>query len=478
MKLKKKTVYPSIILISIIAFFALGEKSLGLLIFLNILLAGIFLYDSLKKSILSIDILFVLNYLMYVLYIPIRLLDKSYNGEMFYDLSSDRLLASQVVLVCGIIALMAFISGKYLYYEHICNRKVNIKVKNSYLLKIKDKIRMFISKYSRIININTFSYFLILAGFSLFMIGIFKQGGLSYIFSKYIWNSDNIQEIGIMTTGVLVANSGIALAFYTFIQQKDFNLKMLLKWPISYIFIFLSAIKLIQGGRIQILMAALTLIAIYSVQYKNISLKTAFIIGIIGIVSLGYIGYYRDYKTLIPSDFGTMMKYILGGSASLEYFLNSYTIFTTMNVINVANISYLWGGTILDGLTFLIPRFVLPNKDTLLLTNNKIAELNSIEVISPVGGLNLAAQNLLNGNVIYTILFMLLIAIMIYWLTEYKNRRKTGTLLYCLVLPYIVISSVRNPIFYSIKEVIQFAIIPYLIYMFLSKGDQYEKNSI
>lgn len=476
--LQKQKVYPAILLISIIAFYTLREKSLGLLVFLNILLAGIFLYDSLKKNIFSIDILFILNYLIYVLYIPVRLLDKNYNGEAYYELSGDRLLASQIVLVCGIISLTAFILGKYLYYKYLCKLEVNIKINNSHLKKINDRIKNYINKYSRFININTFSYFFILTGFSLFMIGIIKQGGLSYIFSRYIWNSDNIQEIGIMTTGVLVVNCGVALAFYTFIQQENFNLKMLLKWPVSYIFILISSIKLIQGGRIQILMGVLTLIAIYSIQYRNISFKTAVIICLVGVISLGYIGYFRDYKTLIPSDFSTMMKYILGGSASLEYFLNSYTIFTTMHVINIAKVSYLWGGTILDGLIFLIPRFIFPNKDLLLLTNNKLEELSNIQVISPVGGLNLAAQNLLNGNVIYTILFMILIAVMIYWLTEYKNRSKTGNLIYCLVLPYIVISSVRNPIFYSIKEIVQFAILPYLIYVFLSKGGHNEKNSI
>lgn len=474
MELKEKRIYFAIFFASIVSYFSLGEKSLSILILLNIILASLYLRNKVKENIFSIETLFIINYLMYVLYTPIRLLDPNYNGEMFYELSGDRLLASKIVLICGIIALISFIVGKYLFYKYLDER--NHINKSNKIEQIEKRIFEFVRRNKKYINVNYFLYFLIFVGLSLFSLGIIKQGGISYIFSKYIWNSDKMAEIGYMTTGIQIAYSGIIIAFYKFIKEEELSINKLLKWPISYIFLFITIIKFIQGGRIQVLMALITLISIYSMEYKKISLKNAIIVAGVGIVILGYIGYFRDYKTLIPDDFGIMMKYILGGSASLEYFLNSYTIFTTMHVISSANISYLWGGTLLDGIIFMVPRFILPNKDELVLTNQKLAELNNIEVISPVGGLNLAAQNLLNGNVIFTILFMILISILILYLTKYKDKSKYGKLLYCMVMPYIVISAVRNPIFYSIKEVVTFAIVPYFIYMILDKGEQYEEK--
>lgn len=343
------------------------------------------------------------------------------------------------------------------------------------------KIKKFLSQRSinKLVNVNNFCKLFIAVGVGIFIYGIYKLGGISYLFSKYQWDSKESAGIGMMTTGLQIAFTGFSMSFYEFTNKNNLKLSDFLKWPTLYVFILVSAIKFIQGGRIQVLMGVMALLAIYHYKVKKIPFKKALVFCAIGYMLLGYIGYFRDYKTLVPKDFNTMLIYILGGSGGLEYFLNSYTIYTTMHVINSVNISYLWGASLLDGIIFLVPRFILPNKEALLFITKKLDELNKTTVISPVGGLNLAAQNLINGNVIFTIIFMIFLGVIVYKIERFRYKLDKDTiLLYCLALPYIVISLVRNPIFYTIKELLQFAIIPYIIFTILKLGGVYEENSI
>lgn len=457
------------LIISIVSFLLFGEKSLTFLILINLIILILFLIKNIRNDFFNLSNLFLINYLAYVLYIPIKLINYNYKGEIGYYLSGDRFLASKIVLICGIVASVSYILGKYIFnllkYDEF---KGNNKILKTVILMKK--------KFEFILNVNIFTYFLIISGFILFIIGIYKQGGIQYLFSKYVWDSENLKEVGIMTTGVQIAFTGITISFYNFVSQKDFSFIKILKWPVLYITIFISIIKFIQGGRIQILMGLITLILIYNYKYKKIKLKYILLFILLGVLLLGYVGYYRDYKILIPNNISTLLPYLFGGSAGMEYILNSYTNFTSMNLINGGHMSYLFGTTLLDGIIFLIPRFILPNKDNLLFTNRKLNELNNIEVISPVGGLNLAAQNLINGYIIYTIVFMIVLGFIFSWLNKYRNS-KYGMLLYCMVIPYLVISLVRNPIFYTIKEVVQFCILPYLIFVFLKLGDYDEKAS-
>ena len=475
---KKALIYVVIVLISIMLFVLLKKNSLLPLIICNLVIVGMFLKGKVIKDVFSIGNIFLLNYLAYVLYTPFKLLNKNYRGELAYALSGDRQLAAQIVLICGIIATISFISGSYLF-----NRLIKIKEKQlCYKIKKENKVVLFIKKifckYKRIINVHMFTYFLIIFGIGLFILGVIKQGGISYLFSKYVWNSENVSEVGMITTGMQIAFSGIFISFYILLKKEDFKIIDILKWPGGYVFIFIALVKFIQGGRIQVMMGAITLILMYHYLYKKISFKYIVLFFALGIFILGYIGYFRDYKTFIPKDPKTMLMYILGGSGKMEYFLNSYTNFTTMSVINDGHMHYLFGATLIDGIIFLIPRAFIPNKESILFTNRKLNELSYIEVISPVGGLNLAAQNLLNGYVLYTIIFMMLLGGALCLLNVYKEKSEHGNLLYCMAMPYIIISLIRNPIFYTIKELIQFAIIPYLIYLILTLGEKYEKSSI
>lgn len=460
------------LIISIVSFLLFGEKSLTFLILINLIILILFLIKNIRNDFFNLSNLFLINYLAYVLYIPIKLINYNYKGEIGYYLSGDRFLASKIVLICGIVASVSYILGKYIFnllkYDEFKGNNINNKILKTVILMKK--------KFEFILNVNMFAYFLIISGFILFIIGIYKQGGIQYLFSKYVWDSENLKEVGIMTTGVQIAFTGITISFYNFVSEKDFSFIKILKWPVLYITIFISIIKFIQGGRIQILMGLITLILIYNYKYKKIKLKYILLFILLGVLLLGYVGYYRDYKILIPNNISTLLPYLFGGSAGMEYILNSYTNFTSMNLINGGHMSYLFGTTLLDGIIFLIPRFILPNKDNLLFTNRKLNELNNIEVISPVGGLNLAAQNLINGYIIYTIVFMIVLGFIFSWLNKYRNS-KYGMLLYCMVIPYLVISLVRNPIFYTIKEVVQFCILPYLIFVFLKLGDYDEKAS-
>lgn len=450
------------------------QNSLTVLIIWYMFMLCKFIIKDMKKDLFSVSSLFLIHYSMYLLYIPIRQLNKNYFVDWYY-LAMDREIGSKVMLICGIIAISAFILIRDININ--LNRCTLFLDKNSMCTKIKNRIFNILLKPNKILNPKTFSNFIIFIGTVFFLIGIWKMGGGKYLISKYEWNSDRLKEIGIMTTGIQIAFTGISLSFYTLLKEKKFSVMTVIKWPISYIFIFLAGVKFIQGGRIQVLMICITLVAIYNYESKKISFKKALLIVLLGVILLGYIGYYRDYKTLVPNNLKTMLTYMLGGSAGMEYFLNSYTNFTSMYVISEANISYIWGGSILDGLIFLIPRFILPNKEEVLFITRKMNEMNNIEIISPVGGLNLAAQNLINGNVIFTVIFMMILSVVFICISKYRDNSKDGVLLYCMLLPYLIVSLIRNPMHYAIKEIIQFCVIPYIIFVVLKVGDCYKDKS-
>lgn len=472
MKKSKIYIYMLILIVSIGIYLMFKDKALIPLIILNGIIIIIFSFSRILKEVFSIEVLFLINYTVYILHIPIKLINENFKVD-FYIHAMNRSLAVENLLICGIIASVSFIIG-----NSIMKEKNNIFDKNMLKNKIAHFMK-FIKKYKwfKYVNNYNFSNFIMIIGTILFLIGIHKQGGISYLFSKYIWNSDDSVPIGIMTTGIQVAFMGSVLSFYLFLEKGVKSIWSILKWKGLYIVIFLSLIKLIQGGRIQVLMGFLSLLSIFHFKFRKFKLKEIIVMLVLGYVSLGYIGYFRDYKTLIPNDAAVMIDYMLGGSGGLEYFLNSYTNFTTMHVIDTHNISYMWGTALLDGIIFLIPRKFLPNKEQFLFTTKKLDELNKFETISPVGGLNLAAQNLLNGYILYTIIFMFILGILAYILTEIKNKKKDGVLLYCLLLPFAVISLIRNPIFYTIKEMLQFAIFPYIIFKILRLGASNEKNS-
>lgn len=465
-----------VVVILSIMYFLLGDKSLPILIIGYISVVLIFIIRDMSKDLFSLTSLFLLHYSVYLIYIPIRQLDKNYFVDWYY-LAMDRSLGAEIMLICGIVAVISFIFGVKIDVNKIL---FDIFRKNKILyIRIKKILLENISKFNKVLNVKIFANSIIFFGVLLFLYGIWKMGGISYLLSIYEWNSSDAIEIGVMTTGIQIAYTGIIISFYSYVRGNKVNFINIIKWPISYVFILLSGIKFIQGGRIQVLMACISIVLIYHYQYKKIKFKNLIGLGILGVMVLGYIGYYRDYKSIIPSDFNTMIKYILGGSGGLEYFLNSYTNFTTMHVINTSNVNYLWGSSILDGIIFMIPRFIFPAKDEILFINRKINELNSIEVISPVGGLNLAAQNLINGNIIFTIVFMFIIGILFAFINKYRDKSKYGVLLYGLIVPYFIVSFIRNPIYFTIKEIIQFCILPYIIFLILKAGEHHkEKISI
>jgi len=472
-----KIIYLMIVIISVILFLIFKKNSLIPLIILNLAASGLFVFRTVRKDLFSMGILLLLNYCVYVLYIPIKQINKSYSVKG-YALATYRLLGTRILLVCGVIAIVSFIFGYYAFSNLRVNKtwRPGLERAISAIIALVNKIKN--SKMGFLFTGKNFSDVLMASGTILLLYGVYKQGGLSYLLSKYVWNSADLESVGIMTTGVQVAYVGVAISLYLFCDRKIHRLRDFLKWDGLYFGIVLTMVKLIQGGRIQILMGFLTLLSIYHYKYRRFRIREVSAAGAIGYVLFGYIGYFRDYKTLIPNNFGTMVNYMLGGSGGLEYFLNSYTNFTMMQIISTHKISYLWGASLLDGILFLIPRFLLPNKEQLLFVTKKLDELNKIKVVSPVGGLNLASQNLMNGYVVYTIIFMFLLGGFTIYMAKKRDSIKDGVLLYSLVLPFLVVSLVRNPIFYTIKELIQFAVIPFIIFRLLQHGGQNVKDNI
>lgn len=471
---KNYKVYIMCSIISVILYFQFQNQSLMPLIVMNVIIIVIFSLNYIKEDVFNIAVLFLINYSIYIMYIPFKFLTNNIT-EQYYELSRDNALAVQILLICGILSIVPFCIGFNLGKAKVRNVKIIkglTKIKNCIKKILKHKIFYFL--FEEKIIYNSF----IFLGFVLFGMGIYKQGGLYFLLSKYQWDSNKTAEIGIMTTGVQILLVGISMSLYNYLLQvKNENKRLnLFKWKGLYVFILAASIKFLQGGRIQILMGIITLVALYHYNYKKIKAKFVFIMASMGYVILGYVGYFRDYKTLIPSDFKTMGTYMLGGSGGLEYFLNSYTIYTTMYVIKAVKVTYLWGLSLIDGIVFMIPRFIFENKEDFMFINKKISELNSVQIISPVGGLNLAAQNLMNGNIIYSILFMFILGYIFSILYRYKDSSKDGVLLYCLTIPILVVSLVRNPIFYTIKELVQFAIIPYLLIILSRMRGKHEKN--
>lgn len=452
-------IYFLILIVSIILDFSLKGLALIPLIVLNIVFTVFFIARSIKQDAFNIALLFILNYMAYVLYIPIKVMDKDFLAKAF-PILADRYLSVNVLLISGIVAVFGFAVGYNIYNKEFTGKDGGgIKRKIEKLLNLTPLNNKLIEK---LFNVNYFSNMIILLGLLIFAYAVYRQGGIGYILSKYQWNSDNDLDVGFMTTGVQIILVGVSIAFYSFLDKE--KSKSVLKCYQIYIFVLIALIKLAQGGRIQILMGAITLIMLYHYKRKKISLKLLILAIVGGYMLLGFIGYFRDYKSFDLKNYRQMLTYIIGGSGGLEYYLNSYTIFSTMYVITTKGISYIYGASLLDGIIFLVPRVILPGKEGHLFLMNKIQEMSKVENISPLGGLNLAAQNLINGYVIFTILFMFVLGLLLKYLSIKKSRGTDIVLLYSLIAPFIIVSMVRNPIYYSIKEIIQFAIIPYFAY--------------
>jgi oligosaccharide repeat unit polymerase len=393
---------------------------------------------------------------MYIINIPLgMMLDNiSEDSKLYFPLITDFKISTKILFYSGIIASVSFILGSLI--------NGNYKKEHNKISLSKNSISNDIKK------IRAFSYILISAGTLLFFYGIYKQGGLSYIFSKYVWNDDNSYEVGLMTTGIQLAFCGLSISFYNFLMENKNKLNIL-KWKEGYVLILLVVIKLLQGGRIQVMMGLLTIVLIYHYSYKKFSTIKIVLVLIVSFFAMGFFGYFRDYKTIDLNNLDMMYKYIFGQSGNLEYFLNSYTIYTTTYLIGVTSVKYLFGSTYLDVIFYLIPRVIFDRKDEFVTIFKFTNDYSSIINLSPVGGFNLASQNLINGNIISIIISMFFLGLLFSKVDNYKRNSKLGILLYSLITPILTISFIRNPMVFAEKELIQFALIPFLVVWVINK---------
>lgn len=404
-----------------------------------------------SDSVFDLGMLFILIYSLYVLSIPQRILFGDINTDPLFFLANDEFLVYKFIYICGICATIPFMIGYDLFYNKVYNK---IKGKKIY---IKTKIEI---------------VFIILSiiGAILFVIGIYKSGGIKFLLSPYIWSSDNTIDKGIMIGGFYIFLCFTLIEFYCYLSNiKNDNKKFnIFKWKMLYITLPILLIKLMQGGRLPVIMLLLGILCIYSNVYKKISTTKFITFGIILIIVMGSAGFFRNYKALSIGDYNELKRYMFGGSANSEFYYDEYSSIAVLYLISNVGVEYLYGFTILDGIVYLIPRIIYNNKDSLMMTSSWITKYNNYVNISPLGGLNLAAQNLINGYIVFTIIFMFFIGIIFKRINEYKFN-SNGLLFYCLFLSIFLFSFIRDPMSLSIKYLISYVIIPYIIFKVIYK---------
>lgn len=414
-----------------------------------------FVYFKAKVDILDIGLAFIVIYSIYLMGIPLKVaLGFSETNPMFY-LTNVNILVYKMVFYSGVCAIVPFIFG----YELPISKKA--------ILGEKHEKNTEASKFI----IRFFSNALIIFGAALFFYGIYKMGGIDYLIHMYIWNADNKLGLGLLTTGYQYFSVGILIEFYIFlnsIKEKQQKLNIF-KWKYLYIMLFVVIVKFYQGNRLPVLMFMMSMFILYNYVYKKMKTRTILLFLLLGVVLLGYVGLFRTSKRLIPGSFSEILNFVFVKSMNYETYFNSYTVLTTLYISTVFKSRYLYGLTFLDGIIYFIPRFIFGGKEDLLFTTKWIKDYNSITSVSPIGGLNLGAQNIMNGSVIFTIIIMFLLGIGLRYLNEIKSKSKYGILLYVMSFPIVTISLVRNPNFLVFKEFVTFALIPYLVIVLAQK---------
>lgn len=443
-------------ILSAIHYIYIGH-TVAVMISIYLLIILPYIYINVKKDVLGIGVVFILSYSLYILNIPLRMVFNIYDNSGHFLLANDAALVYKITFVGGICAVVPFIIAYTLFYKP---KDINSKL----IGELKENTAIFL-----------FNRFLIFFGILMFILGVYKQGGIQYLTGGYVWNSTKQAEVGIMTTGFHLFITGILIEFYFYLTKlatngEKFNL---LKWKYTYISLIMVFIKFLQGGRWPVIVLLISSGVIYYYTYKKISFIRFLKIGIIALVIIGFVGYFRNAKNALFSNWGEIKSFILGKALSLEMFYDSYTVLTTTFAVMYSKIGYLYGLGLIDSLIFIVPRVLIPNKDNLLYTSKWIQANNSVVNISPVGGLNLAAQNIMNGYIIYTILFMGVLGYIFCSVVNRKNYNKNFTLFYSLAFPYLVLSIVRDPLYLSIKELITFALVPYVIILYLYNSNIY-----
>lgn len=436
-------------------YYKFGNDSILIMLILYIFSVMPFIINRVKNDIFDIGLIFVVLYSLYITSIPIGMITGNMIELEVFTLRYDINLAYKVLYISGICPILTFI---LFYYKKDVgyNRSLDESNKDISIMELhRSKI---------------FSYLLILSGILLYFLGMKKLGGLNFLKSSYIWNTTQNTEKGLLNGGFQLFSVGTIISFYIHLKMlKSSNLKLnIFKWKPIYIILPIVILNFFQGSRMPMLMFFFGITIIYNNVYKKISRRNVIKIAIATILFVGFWGYFRSAKTLSITE--NAKKLIFGGSMNYELQYNSYTAMAVSKIIDTYDdVEYLKGLSILDGITYLLPRVIFENKNSYLFTSRWTNYYNSITLISPLGGLNLAAQNLMNGGLIFSLIFMFLFSLLLRKIYSYSLKMKDTNLLYALFISQFMISLVRDPMFMAIKYLIQFCIIPYVIYRLLTR---------
>lgn len=405
------------------------------------------IYKISKDNIFDIDFLFFFIMCVYNIIIPINYFFDFMKANNYFYLAYDYIIVKKHLLLLSIYSY-TFIIGTQLFIKTNINLKRFI---NNDIISLK--------KNSMIILL-LIEYL----GVFMFFLGIHKLGGIEFLKSEYKWDLDRNLEIGMLTTGFQLACSIIIIRYYLYIKmlKKDGIKFNLFTWKDTYIMLLLIFIKIFQGNRLQILYLLVSLLLIYNIEYKKLNLSKLIKVTFMFLIFFSFVGYFREIKRFSSIDINTLLEYILGGSQNLEFFFNSYTNLTTIYVVENFEVKYLKGLSFLDGIIFLVPRVIFNNKDDFINVNKWIKTYSYYLNISPVGGLNILSQIIINFGYLYGTIAMFILGYVLSKINYYQKNKNT-VLLYALLLPYIL-SFVRNPIHITFKEVFQFAILPFILY--------------
>lgn len=432
-------------------YYKFGNGSILVMLMFYIFSVAPFVVKRLKNDVFDIGLIFVALYSLYITSIPIGMVTGNTIEYEMFALRYDVSLAYKVLYISGICPMLTFI---LLYYNNDpVNKSLEENVKELNSLEV---------KRSKIV-----SYFFILSGLVLYIFSIIKLGGLNYFKSSYVWNETSAQK-GLMNGAFQLLSVGTIIDFYIYLKTLKTSEEKLniFKWRTIYIIVPVIVLNFFQGSRLPTLMFFLGMILIYNSAYKKIPIRKVIPIAIVGVLLLGFWGYFRNLKSFkITED---AKKLMFGGSVNYELQYNSYTAMSVTKVIeSVDKVNYLKGLTILDGITYSIPRMIFKSKDNYIFTNRWINDYNEETLIAPLGGLNLSAQLLMNGGLVFSLIFMIVFGFLLHKIYLNTFKIEDSKLFYSLFISQFMISFVRDPMYISIKYLIQFCIVPYIIYKLL-----------
>jgi len=303
-------------------------------------------------------------------------------------------------------------------------------------------------KKRRPLNINLMDGYLLLACVLFIPAALSIRGQ----FFRGYTSIDEIQDLYVRSTfgAVMVFSMSLWIIYTSMRHQKlaesGTTLRVFAnKFLILYMVAAVLAISM--GSRYMVISAAFIVATYCSVYIKKWRASTMFTFAggiLVFALAIGAVRAGFGATGALGDILFSGLAETLNGALSLTYFLGDYAFAVVR-----------WPIFLLSDYIYLVPRIILPSKDTLVLN----PENYGFHILNPVGGVNSFVSFMINFGALGTMVFLFLFS---FGLAYLKSRRHMvlARAMYSMLSGWVLISFFRNPFEVSlVKDIFQMSIV-------------------